>query len=179
LFFKAIERCGSPGLGQELHAIDLGYGDGTETLHLLQQGWSVLAIDAEQSACDLLLTRTPKDLLPRLKMKISCFEEVDLPPADLVYAGFSLPFCRPQHFPMIWEKITASLKPSGRFAGDFFGIKDSWSKREDMTFLTQAHIERMFLDLEVELIEERDEDGQAASGPKHWHVFSVIAKKRG
>ena len=32
---------------------------------------------------------------------------------------------------------------------------------------------------EVRLLQEKDEDGPAVSGPKHWHVFHVIASKRG
>ena len=29
--------------------------------------------------------------------------------------------------------------------------------------------------MDVRVFDERDEDGQAVSGPKHWHVFDVIA----
>jgi hypothetical protein len=31
--------------------------------------------------------------------------------------------------------------------------------------------------MEVVSFNEEDEDGQADSGPKHWHVFDVIARR--
>ena len=46
-----------------------------------------------------------------------------------------------------------------------------------MNFHTEAQVRAMIERLETEYFHEQDEDGQAASGPKHWHVFTVIARK--
>lgn len=46
-----------------------------------------------------------------------------------------------------------------------------------MTFHTEEHVHAMLDGLQVEYFHELDEDGKAASGPKHWHVFTVIARK--
>jgi hypothetical protein len=46
-----------------------------------------------------------------------------------------------------------------------------------MTFHTEAQVRSMIAAFETEYFHEEDADGQAASGPKHWHVFTVIVRK--
>ena len=41
-------------------AVDLGCGDGTETLALLAKGWRVFAVDQEPAAISRLLTAAPE-----------------------------------------------------------------------------------------------------------------------
>jgi tellurite methyltransferase len=106
-------------------AVDLGCGDGTETFTLLQAGWHVLAIDQQSEAITLVQSKVPPELQPRLQARVTTFEELRLPLADFVYAGFSLPFCRPQHFPTLWTTIVAALYPGGVFASQLFGKHDS------------------------------------------------------
>jgi tellurite methyltransferase len=158
-------------------AIDLGCGDGTETIALLARGWNVLAIDGEPAAIRRLLDKLPADGHPHLETQVARFEEVTLPPADLIHASFSLPFCPPEYFDALWERIVKAVKPGGRFAGQFFGLRDSWAGEPEMTFHTEAQVHAMFEMFKVESFVETDEDGQAVSGPKHWHLFTVIAKK--
>ena len=160
-----------------LHAIDLGCGDGTDTALLLARGWNVLAVDGESSAIKRLMEKAPKEGQVRLQTQVAKFEEVALPPADLIHASYSLPFCHPDRFSALWDKITNALKPGGRFAGQFFGVRDSWVNETDMTFHTEEQVRVMLEKLETEYFHEQDEDGEAASGPKHWHVFTVIATK--
>jgi len=47
-----------------------------------------------------------------------------------------------------------------------------------MTFQTREQLDVLFAGFDVHLLKEQDEDGPAASGPKHWHVFDLIATKR-
>jgi tellurite methyltransferase len=160
-----------------LHAIDLGCGDGTESAALLDRGWHVLAIDGEPTAIQHLLAKVPAEDKIRLQTQIAKFEDVTLAPADLVHASLSIPFCKPQYFHALWGKIVAALKPGGRFAGQFFGLRDSWANEPDMTFHTEDQVREMLEHFEIESFHEMDEDGNAVSGPKHWHVFTVIARK--
>ena len=160
-----------------LHAIDLGSGDGTETALLLARGWNVLAVDGESAAIKRLMDKVPQGAHVRLQTQVAKFEDVVLPSMDLIHASYSIPFCRPNHFPALWEKIANALKPGGRFAGQFFGIHDSWANKPDMTFHTESQVRAMLERFDTEYFHEQDEDGQAASGPKHWHVFTVIARK--
>ena len=161
-----------------LHAIDLGCGDGTETIALLRRGWSVLAIDSEPEAIRRLLEKVPKEGQIHLQTQVARFEELSLPSADLIHASFSLPFCHPKYFSEFWDKITNAIKPGGRFAGQFFGVRDSWADNTDMTFHTEEQIRALLGKFELESLVELDEDGSAVSGPKHWHVFTVIARKK-
>lgn len=159
-------------------AIDLGCGDGTESAVLLEHGWKVLAIDSEPAAIQHLLAKIPKEGQARLQTQVARFEEVSLPSADLIHASFSLPFCPPEHFDAFWAQIVSAIKPGGRFAGQFFGVRDSWANEPDMTFHTEDQVRAMFAGFEVESFHEQDEDGTSTSGPKHWHVFTVIARKK-
>jgi len=38
-------------------------------------------------------------------------------------------------------------------------------------------VRAMFANFEIESFDEMEEDGTATNGPKHWHVFTVIARK--
>jgi hypothetical protein len=46
-----------------------------------------------------------------------------------------------------------------------------------MTFLSEDQVRGLLRDFHVEMFREQDEDGDSFSGPKHWHVFHVIAQK--
>jgi len=162
----------------EQTAIDLGCGDGTETAVLLERGWNVLAIDGQPASISHLLAKISKEQQERLQTRIVKFEDVTLSPADLIHASLSLPFCPPEHFESLWRKIIKAIKPGGRFAGQFFGVRDSWANEPDMTFHTEDQVRKLLANFEIGHFHEMDEDGRAVSGPKHWHVFTVIARKK-
>ncbi len=164
--------------GRSLVAVDLGCGDGTEALELLRRGWTVLAVDGSPEGIARLRESVPPTDRERLSTRVAPFSEVELPTSDLVYAGLSLPFCDPREFDEVWRQVTSAIRPDGLFAGHFFGPHDTWSGTPDMNFHTRAEIEALLGDFEVVGFREQDEDGEAVSGPKHWHVFHVIARKQ-
>jgi SAM-dependent methyltransferase len=168
-----------PSPAHERQAIDLGCGAGVETLELLRQGWRVLAIDKEPEA--LARVRAASSTWQaRLATQCAAFEDLTLPRADLIHAGYSLPFCHPAHFDQLWSRLVTALHPGGRFVGHLFGERDGWASRPTMTFHTRAQAEALFQGFDVEHWREEDEDGQTAmQGPKHWHVFWVIARQKG
>ncbi len=174
LLLDALEKYPT---GESLQAIDLGCGDGTETAILLERGWNVLAIDGEPAAIRHLMEKVPAENRDRLQTQVAKFNEVVLSSVDLIHASLSIPFCEPQHFPALWHKIENAIRPGGRFAGQFFGVRDSWAVNTDMTFHTEDQVRAMLETFEIESFQEMDEDGNAVSGPKHWHVFTVIARK--
>lgn len=179
LFLKALGRFGlEPDRAETRHAIDLGFGDGTETLALLEAGWQVFAIDNEPAALKRLLPRIKGRHEKRLTVETASFEEVDPPRTDFLYAGLSLPFCRPAAFNGVWASYSESIRPGGRFAGQLFGIRDEWAGNSWMTFLSYEQVQGMFgEEFEVEVLREKEEDGDSSTGPKHWHLFEVIARK--
>lgn len=159
-------------------AIDLGCGDGNETLALLARGWTVVAVDGASEAVARLRALVPPEDAARLTTVVGPFHEVELPDADFVFAGLSLPFCAPGEFADVWRAVTHSLRGGGPFVGHFFGPLDSWASTPDMTFQTRDELEVLLAGFDIHLLREQDEDGPAVSGPKHWHVFHVIATKR-
>ncbi|MGN6493918.1 MAG: class I SAM-dependent methyltransferase [Agriterribacter sp.] len=160
-------------------AIDLGFGNGIDSLAVLADGWQLTAIDKESAAIEHLNQLVSDEDANRLNIIHQSFEEVALHPAMLINATFSLPFCTPQHFPLLWKNILIALQPGGRFAGHFFGVEDSWADREDMTFHTLALLQELFTGFSIEQFEETKRDGKTISGTaKRWHVYHVVAQYR-
>ncbi len=160
-------------------AIDLGCGEGRDTLELLRRGWKVRAIDAHPAAFDMLLPRAPTESRHRLTAQVAAFEELELPAALLVNASFSLPFCDPAAFDRLWQAIARAILPGGRFAGQLFGDRDSWAAIPARSHQTEEQARALFdgFTLEEFRIDEKD-DNDAGGNPKHWHVFHIVAKRR-
>ena len=156
-------------------AIDLGCGAGIDTLAMLARGWDVFATDEEPEAIDRLRARVPPDLRGRLATQVTPMEEVELPEADLLLASFSLFFCDPGRFPDVWRRIGVALADGGRFVGELLGDRDTWAPERDISWFTEAEARALFEGWSIERFDEEDEDGEACSGPKHWHVFHVVA----
>ena len=168
---QALDAFAEPGFG-----VDLGCGDGRDTVELLRRGWRVLAIDAQAEAIERLRARV--DGAARLETQVARFERARWFAADLANAGFSLPFCDPAYFDAVWEQVVASLRSGGRFSGHLFGERDEWAGTKEMTFHTREGAAALFDGFELERFDEVEEDGQTAVGnPKHWHVFHVVARK--
>jgi tellurite methyltransferase len=163
------------GPGQH-RAADLGCGAGIDTLAMLERGWSVFATDAEPEAIDRLTARVPASLAPRLTSVVVPMESVELPVSDLVWAGFSLLFCRPDRFGDVWSRIRSAVRPGGRFGGQVLGDRDTWAPQSDISSFTRDAAIALFDGWTIERLDEEDEDGEACSGPKHWHVFHVVAR---
>ena len=160
-------------------AVDLGCGDGTETMALLARGWRVLAIDREPAASARVLPGVPEVARTRLDTQVASFEGVTLLPADFVYAGLSLPFCPPEQFPAVWGRVVAAVRPGGRFVGHLFGERDSWNGDPEMTFHTAAELQQRFAGFTIESLNEVENDRPTALGePKHWHIYEVVARRR-
>lgn len=161
-------------------AVDLGTGTGKDTLYLLEKGWKVLALDAEQLSIDILLNRVNDQQRKLLEVMVSPFSDMKLPDnVDLINASYSLPFNKPEEFPACWQNIIDHLAIGGRFSGQFFGENDEWAYDPALTIHTQEQMQQLFSDqFEIEYLQI--EEGllpTAAGAMKHWHVFHVIAKK--
>jgi membrane dipeptidase len=168
----AIERFDTPGL-----AVDLGAGTGRDTAELLRRGWNVIAIDREQEAIDGLRELVGPDT-SRLETRVARFEDAVWPPCDLVNASFTLPFAPRESFPGLWEQITRSIRPGGRFSGQFFGERDDWAET-GIVIHRRPQVEELLGGFEIEQIDEFDGEGATVIGKsKHWHVFHVVARKR-
>jgi len=171
---ESFEREGrSPGL-----AVDLGAGEGRDTLELLRRGWRVVATDGNPDAFDFLWPRVPEDQRERLTTQEAPFAAMQIPPCDLVNASFALPFCERKDLPELWRKIVAAIRPGGRFSGQLFGDRDSWAILPDRTHQSRAEAEAMFRGFAFEMFKEEEKDETPeVRNPKHWHVFHIVASK--
>jgi tellurite methyltransferase len=168
----SFEREGRTGT-----AVDLGCGIGIETAELIGRGWDVVAVDAQEEAIRRVRRKIAARDAPRLQTHVSRMEDVTFPPADLVFASFSLPFCRPGAFPDLWDRLRSSLTPGARFAGELFGDRDSWASDPEMTFFRADAARRLFDGLELESFVEEEKEDEGWNEPKHWHIFHVIAHR--
>jgi tellurite methyltransferase len=169
-----------PAPARPRRAVDLGCGEGRDTAELIRRGWLVVAIDGHREAVRRVRARPGLSDEPRLSVVQGLLEEVHIPPVDLVVASFSLPFCRPERFEGLWGRIVGAIGPGGRFCGQLFGDRDSWAVLPERTHHTRGQVDGLLAPFEAEHFEEAEKDGNDALGdPKHWHVFHVVARKRG
>ena len=177
LLLQAVSQFETGGDEARL-AIDLGCGAGIETSALLKRGWQVVAMDNQPEAMTHVMARVLPEEQARLETRLLSFEQLELPQADFVWAGLSLPFCPPEHFEGLWAKVVNSLRPGGIFAGDFFGTRHVWSNNPKMTFHTAEQVKALFSTLPIEyFIEEEGRRRTTLQGMQHWHGVSVIARK--
>jgi Tellurite resistance protein TehB. len=176
LFLKGMAAVTAAGLvpGQ---AVEIGFGDGTESLALLQDGWRVTAIDPTPSAATILLDKAPVELHERLEIVASRAEGAELPDFDFLYAGYALSFIHPDRFPGVWATIRERMRPGGVLAVNVFGIHDTWAQDPGMTFVDRDAAMALVEGLELFAIDEEDADGPSGSGPKHWHLFDLVARR--
>lgn len=173
-------RAGSPShqWGKRPVAVDLGCGEGRDTLEMLRRGWRVVAIDGHESAFDWMKKRPGLLEHPDLEARLDSFETCSIPECLLLNASFSLPFCHPDAFDALWTVIRAAIRPGGRFAGQLFGERDSWAALPDRSHHTRVQVERLLLGLDVEYFQEEESDSKDAQGvDKHWHVFHIVARR--
>lgn len=173
---KALSLIGT----QKGTAVELGSGAGRDALHLLQEGWKVFAIEKESAGLAMLEKELPQDLRSRFTPIAKAFEDItELPSSDFTYASFSLPFCKPAFFPQLWSLIDSSLKHGAYFAANFFGPKDDWAKDDKLTIYSEPELRKLLGNYEILQWHEQNEKAPTAAGPlKHWHVFTVIARKK-
>ena len=155
LFFKGmagVEAAGMPA-GQ---AIEIGFGDGTETLALLSAGWQVLAIDPTPEAASGLRAKVRDTDADRLEILTAPAQAVELPPFDLLYAGYSLPFIDSKSLPPFFAEMRRALRPGGLLVVNLFGVRDSWVGNPAMTFLELDAVKALIDGLDVLALDEED-----------------------
>lgn len=185
---RALACVDRPGV-----ASDLGCGPGKEVAELLRRGWSVEAVDAYADMVDAVRTSGESAVggracAERLRCTHLPLARWDAPAGslDLVHAGFSLPFVSEADFPALWSRIVRSIRAGGIFAGQFFGPNDSVVRQSpagSMNVHVRAGVDAMLAPFDVLSIAEEERDGVIGVPPneipKHWHVFHVIARRRG
>ena len=160
------------------NAIDLGCGQGNDTVYLINNDFKVLGIDKENVE-EIIRERLSQDKQKYFQFKKQKLEDLKIPNTDLIIANFSLSFCKKEYFKLMWQKIVESININGYFVGTIFGINDSWNKKyRDMSFFDKEDVKRLFNKFKIIRFEEIENDKPTALGEeKHWHFYSIIAQK--
>jgi hypothetical protein len=174
LCLEAIGTAGEPHGGQ---ALDLGAGAGRETAALLAAGWRVLALDGAPGAHLRIEAAVPPARRDRLTVVEQSFAALDgLPDTGLIYAGYALPFQRPEVFARTWSLIRAALLPGAVLAVNLFGPRDTWAADPELTTHTLDEARALLDGMQILALREEEREGHAVSGPKHWHVLDLLAR---
>lgn len=174
---RAITAAGGDDAGRV--AVDVGAGGGADALEFARRGWTVHAYDTDATLTHRLVENE------RMRGKV-VFHHADaasvdeFPAADVIYSGYALPILGPEGLARTWLRLMAALKPGGVVAVDLFGEEDSWAQRPDISTLSTQQISDMFTGMQVLDRTVRNEDGRFfnGSGKKHWHVITMLARKR-
>ncbi len=78
----------------------------------------------------------------------------------------------------MWATIRQALVAGGVFAGQLFGTRDSWAADPAMTFHDRRQAAAMLVVLQILRMQETKHDGHAFTGPKHWHIFDILARRQ-
>jgi len=159
-------------------SIDIGCGQGTDVAELLREGWDVIAVDKEAEAEQIIIDRFSEFHGKELITQVEKMENIVIPQITLVNASFSLPFCNPDNFLELWNKIISSITIGGIFCGQLFGHDDGWSSNESMTFHHRKSLDALFKNFRIHYLHEENSVSNTCSGEeKNWHVFNIVAVK--
>jgi SAM-dependent methyltransferase len=164
---------------RQTDAIDLGCGQGNDTLYLIKSGWKVLGIDREDVEARIR-KRLNEQQQASFKFELQNFENLKIiGKTDLVVANFSLFFCNNNKFNETWNSIIESIRERGYFVGNFLGNRDTWVKtKPEMTFFTERQLKELLVNFKIIEFSEIEVDKTTALGnPKHWHFFNIIVQK--
>lgn len=155
-------------------AIDIGCGAGNDTIHLLNKGFKVTAIDNEPQVKELLQSRIKNN--KNLEIIIDNFSKVQLHKADLMFANFSL-FFEKNNFNSLLENILKNINTKGFFVGNFLGNEDDWKKSK--TTLEKEELLNYFSDFKIMYFsEEKYYQETITNKNKFWHVYTIMAQHK-
>lgn len=155
-------------------AIDIGCGAGNDTIHLLNNGFKVTAIDNESQVKELFQNRIEDD--KNLEIIIDDFSKVQLHKADLIFANFSLFFVK-KDFNLFLENVIKSINKKGFFVGNFLGPEDDWKKSK--AIVEKEELLNYFSDFKIMYFsEEKYYKDTITKKNKFWHVYTIMAQRK-
>lgn len=194
---KSKDRPMLPGLPEALElarhlepkiAVDCGCGAGQDIVHLLDEGFTVFGFDVEPKSVALCQQRFAEN--KQFSVTQASFGTYVFPEqASLIVASASLFFCPEDELESAWHNIVDCLIPGGIAFVMLIGNKDTWAQPEwksdgkgfgKVLPFTKVQARALVEDeMEVVSFSEYDADGKTALGDeKHWHVFTIVGRKR-
>ena len=157
------------------NAIDLGCGSGNETVYMVKNGIQVFAIDRQLNQ-DFILNRLSDDEKKLISFMESSFEDIELPKTQMLTAFFSIPFCNPNSFDELWDKIYNSIEDNGYFVGQLFGDRDAWNVVDSINTFPIEKVKEYLKKYNIIKLEEVEYVRE--SDNKKWHFYDIIAQKK-
>ena len=155
-------------------AIDIGCGAGNDTIHLLNKGFKVTAIDNEPQVKELFKNRIEDN--KNLEIIIDDFSKIQLHKADLIFANFSLFFVK-KDFNILLENVIKSINKKGFFVGNFLGPEDDWIKSK--AIVENEELLNYFSDFKIMYFsEEKYYQDTITKKNKFWHVYTIMAQRK-
>jgi SAM-dependent methyltransferase len=106
-------------LGRDVvHCLDLGCGNGRDSLFFAYLGFSVTANDLSPAVSQEVTIN------PKIKFIEGPAEELPLSEYDIINASLFFPFLPEDKFHNLWRRLIDAIKPGGVIAGHFFGAGD-------------------------------------------------------
>lgn len=165
-------------------ALDIGFGEGRDTMFLLSKNVNVSALDINKHHCTQLASLQKQKKLKNLKIINDDIVNYNLQKwhYDLVNCQWIMFFIKEEKYEELIERIWNSLKPQGIFTGQFLGIKDEWnqlSPHNKLSFIKKAAFQKLFSHYFIcYQSEELFYKTTKKNIPKKWHVHNVIAQKK-
>ncbi|WP_444891080.1 class I SAM-dependent methyltransferase [Microbulbifer sp. DLAB2-AA] len=166
-------------------SVDCGCGAGSDIAYLRSNNFTVHAFDIENESISRCRKRFKDD--EQVILSRDSFNTFHYPESSLVVADASLFFCPEKDFESVWLKITNSLTEGGIFCGSFLGPKDTMAGPEydkeafwsDTLIMNESKIKKHLSNFELLKWTEHDLSGETTDGtPHHWHIFSIVARKK-
>lgn len=174
-------------------ALELGCGDGRDTMHMLKLGFSIDAIEKSSSACNTLETRTDISNTERERLNVICADVSTFLMADNYY-DFIYGITLLDHLPpTVGEQVLVNCLNALKNGGYLFlkvhtvnDVGNTHLSKEISEFSTE--IQHFYTENEllkqllhsgiVQLYLEASED-DFDHGPPHTHAFASILLRKG
>ncbi len=184
---KFIEDTGLTG-----RALDLGCGDGRNSLYLANNGFHVTAVDTSaiglQNLADVAQSQKIDDCIKTVHCDAREFE-VQPAQFDLVLGVTLFDHLKPNDIKPLWERVVLTLRPGGILYVKSHTIDDPGHSKSDHNHSELSeHIHHYFDRNEllglasddfyvISYIETREED--TSHGDLHYHAFAkLLARKK-
>lgn len=173
--------------GNNKTALDLGCGEGRDSILLARTGFRVTSIDASSRAIEKLQKFAA---LTDLRIDASCqdIDTLEISPAsyDAICAVTVIDHLEPQSGRRLASQIVQGLRPNGFAFVEVFTVHDPGhtghgTASETANFVRHyfqdGELKEMFGALDILLYEEKLED-DLSHGPKHEHGVAVLIAKK-
>ncbi|GEM_PF-697788 len=169
-------------LGKGGTALDLGCGEGNDTLALAELGYSVDAVDVKTEALAAKLHENSGG------WNITLYEQsvADFPFGsnryDIIIASNVLSFLENKEYSIkIIHRMADSMAVGGYMYFTLFGPKDEWVKNSKMSFFTYEEANNLIDLLRLHCVYRSTEEGLGKmmnGNIKYWHIHRFLLEKQ-